>query len=150
MPDIFDLIKIWWKQIVSLTILSVLVTGAVVLFRPALYLSTATALPASSFASDKSRVFNENIEVLYSTLGTPDDLDIILGTASLDTVFTAVARKTDLVVHYKMQHKGESAETKTITLLKKRSSVTKNEYGNLKVKFGILIRKKLLYWPTRS
>ncbi|MBK6936309.1 MAG: hypothetical protein IPH18_05020 [Chitinophagaceae bacterium] len=33
-----------------------------------------------------------------------------------------------------MQHKGESAETKTIKLLKKRSSVTKNEYGNLKVK----------------
>ncbi|MBK6936308.1 MAG: hypothetical protein IPH18_05015 [Chitinophagaceae bacterium] len=74
MPDIFDLIKIWWKQIVSLTILSVLVTGAVVLFRPALYLSTATALPASSFASDKSRVFNENIEVPCSTPWHSDDL----------------------------------------------------------------------------
>lgn len=134
MPDIFDLIKNWWKQIVSLTILSVLVTGAVVLFRPSLYLSTATALPASSFASDKSKVFNDNIEALYSTLGTPDDLDIILGTASLDTVFTAVARKTELVSLYNMQDKEESAEAKTVKLLKKRSSVTKNEYGNLKVK----------------
>ena len=134
MPDIFDLIKNWWKQIVLLTILSVLVTGAVVLFRPSLYLSTATALPASSFASDKSKLFNDNIEALYSTLGTPDDLDIILGTASLDTVFTAVARKTELVSHYNMQDKGESAEAKTVKLLKKRSSVTKNEYGNLKVK----------------
>lgn len=134
MPDIFDLIKTWWKQILSLTILSVIVTISILLIKPALYLSTATALPASSFASDKSRLFNENIEALYSALGTPDDLDIILGTASLDTVFAAVAKKTDLVSHYKMQDKGENADAKTVKLLKKRSSVTKNEYGNLKVK----------------
>ncbi|HMT73080.1 MAG TPA: hypothetical protein PKA77_03365 [Chitinophagaceae bacterium] len=134
MPDIFDLIKTWWKQILSLTILSVIVTVSILLIKPALYLSTATALPASSFASDKSRLFNENIEALYSALGTPDDLDIILGTASLDTVFAAVAKKTDLVSHYKMQDKGENADAKTVKLLKKRSSVTKNEYGNLKVK----------------
>ncbi len=134
MPDIFDLIKTWWKQILSLTILSVIITGSILLMKPALYLSTATALPASSFASDKSRLFNENIEALYSTLGTPDDLDIILGTASLDTVFAAVAKKADLVSHYKLQGKREYAEAKTIKLLKKRSSVTKNEYGNLRVK----------------
>lgn len=134
MPDIFDLIKKWWKQIVSITTLSVLIAGAAVLFRPPLYMSVSTALPASSFASDKSRIFNENIEALYSTLGTPDDLDIILGTASLDTVFAAVVKKTDLISHYKMQQKGENAEAKTVKLLKKRCSVTKNEYGNLKVK----------------
>ena len=107
MPDIFDLSKRWWKQILAVIIASLLVVGTVTYLKPKKYLSVATALPASSFASDKSKIFNENIQALYSALGTPDDLDMIVGTAKLDTVYLAVTDQFNLFDHYRMKEKGE-------------------------------------------
>ena len=134
MPDIFDLFKHWWKQILAVVITSLLVVGAVTYLKPQKYLSVATAVPASSFASDKSKIFNENIQALYSALGTPDDLDMIVGTARLDTVYLAVTDQFNLYDHYKMKEKGEAARNKAASLLKKNTKVMKSEYGELKVK----------------
>ena len=64
MPDIFDLTRRWWKQMLAVVILSLLITGTITFLKRRQYLSIATAVPASSFASDKSRIFNQNIEVL--------------------------------------------------------------------------------------
>ena len=61
--------------------ISVAVVAAILLLQPKLYLSEATALRASSYTTDKASVFNRNIEALYSTLGSADDLDMIIGTA---------------------------------------------------------------------
>jgi len=134
MPDIFDLLKHWWKQILAVIIASLLVVGVISYLKPKLYLSVATAVPASSFASDKSKIFNENIQALYAALGTPDDLDMIVGTAKLDTVYLAVTDEFNLFDHYKMKEKGEAARNKAASLLKKNSKVMKSEYGELKVK----------------
>lgn len=134
MPDIFDLIKHWWKQILAVIITSLLVVGTVTYLKPKKYLSVATAVPASSFASDKSKIFNENIQALYSALGTPDDLDMIVGTAKLDTVYLAVTDQFNLFDHYKIKEKGEAARNKAASLLKKNTKVMKSEYGELKVK----------------
>lgn len=134
MPDIFDLIRHWWKQILAVIIASLLVVGTVTYLKPKKYLSVATAVPASSFASDKSKIFNENIQALYSALGTPDDLDMIVGTAKLDTVYLAVTDQFNLFDHYKMKEKGEAARNKAASLLKKNTKVMKSEYGELKVK----------------
>jgi len=134
MPDIFDLIKHWWKQILAVIITSLLVVGTVTYLKPKKYLSIATAVPASSFASDKSKIFNENIQALYSALGTADDLDMIVGTAKLDTVYLAVTDQFNLFDHYKMKEKGEAARNKAASLLKKNTKVMKSEYGELKVK----------------
>ncbi len=134
MPDIFDLIRHWWKQILAVIITSLLVVGTVTYLKPKKYLSVATAVPASSFASDKSKIFNENIQALYSALGTPDDLDMIVGTAKLDTVYLAVTDQFNLFDHYKMKEKGEAARNKAASLLKKNTKVMKSEYGELKVK----------------
>jgi hypothetical protein len=134
MPDIFDLFKHWWKQILAVIIASLLVVGVISYLKPKLYLSVATAVPASSFASDKSKIFNENIQALYAALGTPDDLDMIVGTAKLDTVYLAVTDEFNLFDHYKMKEKGQAARNKAASLLKKNSKVMKSEYGELKVK----------------
>lgn len=134
MPDIFDLIKHWWKQILAVIITSLLVVGTVTYLKPKKYLSVATAVPASSFASDKSKIFNENIQALYSALGTPDDLDMIVGTAKLDTVYLAVTDQFNLFDHYKIKEKGEAARNKAASLFKKNTKVMKSEYGELKVK----------------
>ena len=134
MPDIFDLIARWWKRILTVILLSLLAVGILTFLKPRQYLSVTTAVPASSFASDKGKIFNENIRELYSTLGTPDDLDMILGTAKLDTVYLFVADQFNLFDHYKMKEKGAAARTKAASLLRKYTKVMKSEYGELKVK----------------
>ena len=134
MPDIIDLIKNWWKQMFAVVILSLLAIGIITFLKPRQYLSVATAVPASSFAADKSKIFNENIQALYSTLGTPDDLDMIVGTANLDTVYLAVTDEYNLFDHYKISEKGTAARTKAALLLRHNARVMKSEYGELKVK----------------
>jgi uncharacterized protein involved in exopolysaccharide biosynthesis len=134
MPDITYLLKRWGKQMLGVVLLSVLVVGVITFLKPKQFLSVATSVPASSFAADKSRVFSENIQALYSTLGTADDLDMIVGTANLDTVYLAVTDLFNLYDHYKMSEKGNAARTKAASQLKKNTKVMKSEYGELKVK----------------
>ena len=134
MPDIFALIARWWKRMLTVMLLSLLAVGILTFLKPRQFLSVTTAVPASSFASDKGKIFNENIRELYSTLGTPDDLDMVLGTAKLDTVYLFVADQFNLFDHYKMKEKGDAARTKAALLLKKNTKVMKSEYGELKVK----------------
>jgi uncharacterized protein involved in exopolysaccharide biosynthesis len=134
MPDITDLIKNWWKQMLFVVLLSLLAVGAIIFVQPRQYLSVTTAVPASSFAADRSTIFNEHIQDLYPALGTPDDLDRILGTGNLDTVYLAVAAEFNLFDHYKMGEKNDAALPKAAAILKKNSRVIKSEYGELKVK----------------
>src|SRR5207247_1154454 len=100
MPDIFDLISKWWKHILIFIIITVIATAIVVFTMPKKYLGVVTALPAATYATDKSGVFGENIETLYPSLGTSDDLDMILGTAHLDTVYSAVAEQLNLADYF--------------------------------------------------
>jgi len=118
----------------AVVLFSVLTIGIITFLKPRQYLSVATAVPASSFAADKSKIFNENIQALYSTLGTPDDLDMVVGTANLDTVYLAVTDGYNLFDHYKVSEKGVAARTKAASLLRSNSKVMKSEYGELKVK----------------
>ena len=120
MPDLFDLIAKWWKRMLAVMILSLLAVGIITFLKPRQYLSVTTAVPASSYASDKGKIFNENIQELYSTLGTTDDLDMILGTANLDTVYLFVADQFNLFDHYKMKEQGDAARTKAALCLKKK------------------------------
>ena len=133
MPDLFTLVRNWWKPILLLLLLSLTAVGVIVFTKRPEYRSVATAVPASTYSSDKARIFNNNIEQLYTALGTPDDLDLVVGTGKLDTVYLAVTRQFNLQDHYKMEEKGDAAINKAAFLLKKNCSVTKSEYGELKV-----------------
>ena len=133
MPDIFYLVSKWWKQMLVVLLVS-LVTAAIITFiKPRQYLSVTTAVPANSLSYDKGRVFNSNIQSLYSNIGLPDELDIIVGTSRLDTVFLAVTDQFNLFDHYKISDNGEK-RIKAARVLKKYSRVMKSEYGELKVK----------------
>jgi uncharacterized protein involved in exopolysaccharide biosynthesis len=134
MPDIFYLISRWWKQMLVVMIIALVTVGAIVFFLPVQYLSTATALPANPALADKSSVFGENIQVPNTSLGTEEELDIIVGTGQLDTVYIAVAKTFNLWDHYKTEEKGDAAVIKAAYLLRKYSSVSKSGYGELKVK----------------
>ena len=134
MPDLINLIQQWWKQMFAVVVLSLLVVGIITFLKPRQYLSVTTAVPASSFAADKSKIFSENIQALYSALGSPDDLDMILGTANLDTVYLAITDQFNLFDHYKISEKGEESRIKAASQLKRNTKVIKSEYGELKVK----------------
>lgn len=131
MPDLLTIISRWWKMILALTLGVTAVVLVILLLQPKQYLSVVTALPASGFASDKARIFNDNIEQLYPTIGTPDELDPVVGTGKLDTLYLAVAAEHNLAGHYAMDN---ASPLKVAQVFKHNSRVEKSEYGELKIK----------------
>ncbi|MEO8405012.1 MAG: hypothetical protein ABI480_10465 [Chitinophagaceae bacterium] len=134
MPDIFYLIGKWWKKILLLVILAVVVVTIVSFLQPTRYLSTVTAIPANPELTDKASIFNTNIQSLSSSMGSTDELDVMLGTAQLDTVYLFVAQSFNLWDHYKTDEQGEAAVVKSASILKKYTRVIKSDFGELKVK----------------
>ena len=133
MPDIFYLVSKWWKQMLIIIVISLLAAVAITFIKPRQYLSVTTAVAANSLSYDKGRIFNSNIQSLYSNIGLPDELDIIIGTAHLDTVYLTVTDQFNLFDHYKISN-NDDKRIKAARLLKKYSRVMKSEYGELQVK----------------
>lgn len=134
MPDIIAVVNKRWKLILGLTLVATLLALIVSLLRPKEYLSTVTALPVNSLTTDKARIFNPNIEVLYPELGSADELDRIEGTAKLDTLFIAIADSFDLATHYDINKDASNAVYKAATSLKKNTDIRRSAYGELKIK----------------
>lgn len=120
-------------MILAISFLASLLALVVAIIAPKKYLSVATALPVNSVTADKARVFNSNIEALYSDFGSPDELDRIEGTAMLDTIFIAASQELHLKDHYSIKDGGE-AVYKAARRLKKNSKINRSSYGELKVK----------------
>ncbi len=134
MPDLFYLITKWWKKMLVFLALSLAVAYVACWLQPEKYCSTATAIPVSPYLSDKAAVFNDQVTQLYPSLGTADELDMIVGTGQLDTIYLAVARQLNLAIHYHVKEEGPAAVDKAAYLLRKNSKVMKSEYGELKLK----------------
>ncbi|MFL5741903.1 MAG: hypothetical protein ACJ75B_16895 [Flavisolibacter sp.] len=133
MPDLLGVFEKRWKYIIGLTTIATLIALAAALLSPKKYLSTATALPANSLVADKARLFGDNIQALYSDLGTIDELDKFEGTGMLDTIFIATASELNLADHYQIPDQGEGLYKAAIQL-KKNSSISRSGYGELKIK----------------
>lgn len=134
MPDMFKILATWKKEIFFLTLLSALLAAAILFILPSKYLATSTALPASITSADRANVFNTNIQELYSALGNPDDLDVIVGTGHLDTIYLATAKELNLASHYKIAVGRKDELLKAARTLKSETSISKSEFGELKVK----------------
>ena len=133
MPDLITVFSRWWKWIIGMTVLAALAAFIATLLSPKEYLSEATALPANSVVADKARLFNTNIEALYSELGSPDELDRMEGTGLLDTLYLAVARGHNLAQKYGMGNDAEGL-FKAARKLKKNSRIARSGFGELKIK----------------
>ena len=83
--------------------------------------------------ADKTRIFNKNIEALYSDIGTTDELDRLEGTGTLDTLYIAAADSFNLSGHYGYGEGGET-DFKAARKLKKNSKIARSGFGELKVK----------------
>lgn len=134
MPDLFTLIYIRRKQVLLIVLISLAIATGIVLMMPSQYLASTTALPANPAATDKASVFNNNIRDLYSSLGESGDLDKIVGTGQLDTIYLSASDQFELAAHYKIQGNNAAvSRRKAAAALKKNSRVTKSEYNELLV-----------------
>lgn len=133
MPDSLFVFAKRWKLIVAITITAVVIALVVTVLSPKKYLATATALPANSVTADKSRIFNQNVQELYSDFGAADELDKLEGTGKLDTLFIAAAEEFKLDEHYDIPLSGKSIYDAALRL-KKESKISRSGYGELKVK----------------
>lgn len=133
MPDLIYIFSKHWKLIVIITLLSTLIAFAAAELSPKLYLSVTTVLPANSVTADKARIFDTNVENLYSDVGTADELDRIEGTAALDTVYIATAMQLNLEQHYHIHPTAESLFN-AAQILKKNTDIRRSAYGELKIK----------------
>ena len=97
MPDIFQILSRWKKEVVFLTITSLILAAAIVFILPSKYLAVTTAVPASAVNNDRANVFNNNIQQLQtSSSSTPITYATILnsnnssglGTATNNNVLT--------------------------------------------------------------
>ena len=133
MPDLIAVVARRWVFLLGFAAAAAVLALLGLLLSPRKFASTATAIPANSVMADKARIFNQNIEALYSSLGSPDELDRVEGTASLDTIYLAVAGTRNLVKHYELTGK-EEAFYKAALRLKKNATISRSAYGELKVK----------------
>lgn len=133
MPDLLLVFANRWKLIVSITALATISALIISLLSPKKYLAVTTALPANSMIADKARIFNSNIEALYSEFGTVDELDKLEGTGKLDTLFIAAAEEFKLQEHYKIGASNKSLYDAALKL-KKNSRINRSGYGELKVR----------------
>ena len=134
MLDLLSVIGKRWKIIVLLTVVATAFAWIVCLLVPKQYLGTVTALPVNSLLADKARIFNRNIEALYTEFGTPDELDRFEGTARLDTIYLAAATDFNLAKHYGIDQAANDALEKAALTLRKNTDVKRTGYGELKIK----------------
>jgi uncharacterized protein involved in exopolysaccharide biosynthesis len=132
MPDISLILQKRWKEMTALTIAAMVVALVVLLLLPKQYLSTATALPANSVGADKGSVFSSSIQQLYSSLGSPGELDRFIGTGRLDTIYIAVAGALNLQQHYGIKQ-NDHALYSAAEKLKKNTRIDRTEFGELQV-----------------
>ena len=133
MPDLIYIFSRYWKLILIITVVSTLIAFLASELSPKLYLSITTVLPANSVTADKGRIFDNNVENLYSDVGTADELDRIEGTAALDTVYIATAKQLNLEEHYHINPSSESLFNASQEL-KKHADIRRSAYGELKIR----------------
>lgn len=134
MPDIFQLIASWKKQIFLVVLLSLISVAAIIFILPPKYLAATTAIPANPVTLDRSIVFNNNIRDLYNSLGAGSDADILVGIAQLDTIYIAVAKLFKLDSVYSIKVKVSDRLLIAANKLKKNTRILKTEFGELQVR----------------
>mgnify|MGYP006269239921 CR=1 FL=1 len=134
MPDIIQLFLRKGRSLLLLLSITWALTVLVLWLTPAQYKSESTSVASSVVASDPSRLFNSQIQYLYSPLGSSDQLDLLVGSGQLDTTYRPIAIRFDLVKHYELSGKPERLLLKAVKALKRNTTIYKSDYGELKVR----------------
>ena len=123
-----------WKTILLIVIAGGVVAALTVVLMPKYFRSTATLISANPTLADKARLFNSNIQGLYSYFGSGDDLDRIQGVAAMDTTFYKLVDEFALVSYYELS--GDSLpllRRRAVLNLRRDLSFQRTEQGQLKI-----------------
>lgn len=123
-----------WKTLLAFTLVTTLAAALTVNLVPKYFRSSATIVSANPALADKARLFNTNIQGLYSYFGSGDDLDRISGIADMDTTYKKLVDEFSLVSYYKFE--GDSLpllRRKAVLRLRKDLGFQKTEQGQLKI-----------------
>jgi uncharacterized protein involved in exopolysaccharide biosynthesis len=123
-----------WKIIIGFVMVTGIVTTVTVFLVPQYYRSSATIVSANPMLADKARLFNTQIQSLYSYFGNGDDLDRIYGIADLDTTYKALVDEFSLVSYYQLVDDSlPILKQKALLQLRKDLLLQKTEQGQLKI-----------------
>jgi capsular polysaccharide biosynthesis protein len=135
LSSIAETLKKRINLIIFFTFLSGLVAAGIVFFiMPPYYKSTAIVVAANPVLADKARLYNDNVEQLYSTFGDEDDLNRLYGIARLDNVYKLLVDKFALIKHYELEGNNVDLNTrKAVEELKDDIDLIKDELYQLKI-----------------
>lgn len=123
-----------WKTILVFVIASVLIATVTVFVVPKYFRSVSTLISANTALADKGRLFNQNINGLYSYFGSGDDLDRIQGIADRDTTYLQLVDEFSLIGYYKLKNDSIAILRKKASMrLQKDLSFKKTEQGQLQI-----------------
>ena len=82
-----------WTTLFFFVVASSAVAAITVFVVPPYYRSRATLVPANTLLADKARLFNNQVQHLYSYFGSGDDLDRIVGVGEMDATYRQLVKE---------------------------------------------------------
>lgn len=123
-----------WKFILLVIVASAVVATVTVFMVPRYFRSGATVVSANPALADKARLFNNNVQILYSYFGTGDDLDRIYGIADMRSTYAKLVDEFSLVDYYQLKDDSLPAlKSKAVKRLRKDIDITKTEQNQLQI-----------------
>ena len=134
MPHTIQVLQKHTRFILLFTLFAMLVAFATVMLVPQYFRSSARIIAANPQLADKSRLFNENIQGLYSYFGSGDDLDRIIGIADMDTTYQQLVDQFNLIQYYQLENESlPLLRRKAVLKLKKDISFQRTEQGQMRM-----------------
>lgn len=134
MPHTIQVLQKYTRFILLFTLFAMLVAFVTVLLVPQYFRSGARIIAANPQLTDKSRLFNEDIQGLYSYFGSGDDLDRIIGVADMDTTYYQLVDQFNLMEYYRLDNDSlPLLRRKAVLKLKKDISFQRTEQGQMRV-----------------
>ncbi len=126
-----------WKFILVFTTASVIIAAGTIFFITPKYTATTKLLPGNTVLADKARLFNNEIQHLYSFFGSGDDLDRLMSMASMDTSIKQVIQAFDLINYYQIKESDAGMEMyKSIRAFKKDLTLVKTVNNELDISYA--------------
>lgn len=131
--DVVAVLQQHLKKIIFFVFICLVIAAATVFVMPKYYKSTAIVVAANPALADKARLFNNNIQGLYSNFGSGDDLDRIDGLANLDTTFKLMVDEFKLTDYYKLKDENIALRRRKAVLhLRDDVELQKTDLGQFK------------------
>jgi LPS O-antigen subunit length determinant protein (WzzB/FepE family) len=123
-----------WKTILFFVLASAATATVTVFMVPGYYKASATVVSANPALADKARLFNNNIQNLYSYFGSGDDLDRIYGVGDMDTTYRQLVDEFSLINYYQLHDESlPKLRRKAVLSLRSDISFQKTELNQLKI-----------------